>query len=329
MPLDPNIVLNQRLAQPVTAMQQGQQFAQQQKAAGIQNRLGELQIQAAENSMSQGNQPKFDSNQAKMLVAMATNAIADTDSLPEEQRASFWEEKVKPHLMQATQAMGMNVPADKFDYGTVRMFVDKTGGGGDGKLAYQAVPTQKGYVTFNRITGTYETPQGESMMPPQYDPNVIRNKKSAEVQGKAEGAAVVQLPSYVAGAEQSLQLLDEISKHPGLKQAVGKSSMLGLQKVPGTDAYDFMVRLDQMKGKQFMEAYQGLRGGGQITDVEGKKAEQAIARMDNAQSEEAFVKAINDFKDVLRKGIDKAKKEAGVVSSSIPATSNGPTVSNW
>jgi hypothetical protein len=121
----------------------------------------------------------------------------------------------------------------------------------------------------------------------------------------------------VAEADEAVRLVDDLLKAPGFKQAVGASRMLGVQKIPGTAARDFDIRLDQLQGKQFLQAFESLKGGGQITEIEGKKATDAIARMNASGSEAEFIKAAKEFQDVIRTGADRARKRipAGEQSS--------------
>ena len=77
-------------------------------------------------------------------------------------------------------------------------------------------------------------------------------------------------------------------------------------------AKDFDVRLDQLKGQQFLQAFESLKGGGAITEIEGKKATDAIARMDAASSEAEFTKAAREFQSVIRQGVARAKNAQGV-----------------
>ena len=43
---------------------------------------------------------------------------------------------------------------------------------------------------------------------------------------------------------------------------------------------------DQLKGKLFLEAYAGLKGGGAISEPEGRKATEAMAALNTAQTTE-------------------------------------------
>lgn len=92
-------------------------------------------------------------------------------------------------------------------------------------------------------------------------------------------------------------MLDKLRDHPGRQWATGKSSIM--PKVMGTDAYDFQVLLDQVRGKQFLAAFQSLKGGGPITDLEGSKAEAALARTNPGQSEAQFLAGLEDFRSFL------------------------------
>jgi hypothetical protein len=100
-------------------------------------------------------------------------------------------------------------------------------------------------------------------------------------------------------------LLEKTKTHPGRQYATGKSSIL--PKVPGTAPADFQVLLDQIGGQQFLQAFESLKGGGQITEVEGRKATDAMARMNPRQSEESFLQGVSEFQSIVR----SAKERAG------------------
>lgn len=139
------------------------------------------------------------------------------------------------------------------------------------------------------------------------------DKKSAELQAESTATSKIQLPNVIQQAEQTSQLIDDLIKHPGLKPAVGLSSKLDPRNyIPGTSATDFKVRLDQLQGKQFLQAFESLKGGGVITDLEGKKATDAIARMNTSQSEKEFVKSAREFQKIIADGLERSKAKAGV-----------------
>ena len=67
--------------------------------------------------------------------------------------------------------------------------------------------------------------------------------------------------------------------------------------------------IDQIRGDVFLQAFSTLKGGGQITEIEGEKATQAQARLSTAQSEEDFRAALNELKFYTELGIKRAKGE--------------------
>jgi hypothetical protein len=146
----------------------------------------------------------------------------------------------------------------------------------------------------------------------------VRGRQAAQaaggtVEGKTGAQARIDLPKLKNSATEILGLLDKIETHPGLSGVVGMPSLVGaVGGLRGTAEGDFNVLLDQVKGKQFMEAYQSLKGGGVITEVEGEKATDALARMNTAQTEEAFKDGLKDFRDVVNRGLIIAEDRARI-----------------
>ena len=127
-----------------------------------------------------------------------------------------------------------------------------------------------------------------------------------------EGTCVQRLPGVI----------DQAINHPGRGYATGASSMLPI--LPGTDAADFRAVLDQIKGQAFLQAFESLKGGGQITEVEGQKATQAIARLDRAQSEAEFVKSLQELRGIVASGLERARRKAGAAGQQTGAQPGGP-----
>jgi hypothetical protein len=119
-------------------------------------------------------------------------------------------------------------------------------------------------------------------------------------QAKADVMPTQQRQTAIDVNRQTLGVLDKALNHPGLDTATGLSGTIDPRNyIPGTDAKDFNVVMDQIKGKAFLQAFQTLKGGGQITEVEGKKATDAIARLNTAQSTPEFRSALMDLRDVV------------------------------
>jgi hypothetical protein len=167
-------------------------------------------------------------------------------------------------------------------------------------------------------------------------PEYIAMEAKMKEQGKGQAKFEVAAPQAIATAEQALNKIDQLvgkpaikdkatgkvieagtPAHPGFKAAVGASSLF--PTIPGSKAADFEARLDEIKGGAFLEAYNTLRGGGSITEVEGQKATQAITRMSTAQSEKEFIDAARDFQAVIRTGIKRSKEKLGSGGTDVDA----------
>ena len=116
------------------------------------------------------------------------------------------------------------------------------------------------------------------------------------------------LPQALQTADDTLKLIAQIRNHPGREYGTGMAGVL--PGIPGTPQKDFVTLVDQAKGKAFLEAFASLKGGGQITEVEGRKATEAIARLDRTQSKEGFLQALDDLEDIVAAGKFRATRRA-------------------
>jgi hypothetical protein len=190
----------------------------------------------------------------------------------------------------------------------------RANGGGGASPYFQPIQTAQGMYAFNSRTGRVEPvmgDQGQQLLGMQADPalqgQIAGAKSGASTSATLEAKSRFDAPKAIAEGEEAIRLVDDLLAAPGFGTAVGSSRMLGIQKIPGTSAKDFDIRLDQLRGKQFLQAFESLKGGGQITEIEGKKATEAIARMDAAGSEPEFINAAREFQNVIRAGVERAR----------------------
>jgi len=110
-----------------------------------------------------------------------------------------------------------------------------------------------------------------------------------------------------------LEVIDIMMEHEGLGAVTGMGGRAA-RALPGgvmPGVTDFLSYEDQLKGKLFMQAYQTLKGGGQITEVEGKKATEAMARLNRpGLSEEDYRKALTELREVIDAGYQRARQRA-------------------
>jgi hypothetical protein len=175
---------------------------------------------------------------------------------------------------------------------------------------------------------------------------LAENQAAAKARGKVLAENKVEaeraLPGALATAEQTLTLIDEMigdarvnpktnkieiprsgrRPAPGFTDYVG-AGVPGMRFIEGSDAASYERRQLQIEGKTFLEAFESLRGGGAITEVEGAKGQQAISRMNKAQSEVEYVKAARELQEVVRKGVERARAKAGVAAGGGGAAGGG------
>lgn len=146
-------------------------------------------------------------------------------------------------------------------------------------------------------------------------PQIQAAEEKAKLKSKTQTERELAFPQQQAKSEEMLSLLESIRNDPGLSAVVGAPNPLkggfGAFNIPGTSAANFQAKLDQLGGKQFLEAFESLKGGGQITEVEGQKATNAIARMQKTQSEEAFLQSLDELKSVVMNAAERNRMQAG------------------
>lgn len=137
----------------------------------------------------------------------------------------------------------------------------------------------------------------------------VTGEASATAQGKAQGEAVAALPQVEQAASNMLATIDSLASDPYLGKMLGPID----SRLPNIseNAARVQSKIDQLTGQSFLQAYNTLRGGGQITEVEGQKATQAMARLNEAQSEADYKSALNDLREVVQAGVMRAREKAG------------------
>jgi hypothetical protein len=135
-------------------------------------------------------------------------------------------------------------------------------------------------------------------------------KTTATEQAKAKVGAQTDLPRVDANADQMLANLDQFEKHPGTRFLYGGYGIAPI--VPGTPQADAAAVLEQIGGKAFLEAFNTLKGGGQITEKEGEKATAAITRLGNRKQSYAGAKqAVAELRAIVKAGASRARQKAG------------------
>jgi len=216
------------------------------------------------------------------------------------------------------------------EYGLQPLYgVDKAGNpvvmqlGKSGTAAQTKLPDG---VTISNKPLEIETAVGTVLVDPitrqpiQVIPKQVQEGERQKAVGKGQGEAQMELPNAVSTAERMMGRIDELASHPGRQWSLGP--LAGRVPAMGGKQADFIERVNELQGGAFLQAYKSLRGGGAISEAEGKKAEQAFARLGRIKSEEDFQAALRDIKEAIRIGVENARKKAGVGGEQ-PATGVG------
>lgn len=138
---------------------------------------------------------------------------------------------------------------------------------------------------------------------------VAESRAAGTEQGKVRGGAAAQLPQAEFQVQEVQANVSSILNDPYLPQMTGPVNAM-LPNVTG-DAARFKSKVEKLKGQAFLGARQALKGGGQITDYEGQRAEAALLRASEAQNAEDFKAAMMEFQMHMERGLEILRLQAG------------------
>jgi hypothetical protein len=281
--------------------------------------------------------PEPTPEERKYKAALADDSFkggfnAFLNQMSEKDRADIRIQNARLGLAQQEQAWNMGLPM--------------AGGGGAG--VPQGAP-QAPLQTINPgspilAPGQQVAPQQGAMpqqglmpgQPPRFNSKAEQDawlagqKKTAELKAEAQNALPGALLTAQTGIDTIRELIGDTKvdakgnivygkqlPKAGFEASVGMpsaGSLFGITNLfPGSEASNFKAAFEQVGGQAFLGAISTLKGSGAISEVEGSKATSALNRMKLSQSEVEFIKAANDFKDVLEKGYKAAQQRAGAI----------------
>jgi hypothetical protein len=194
----------------------------------------------------------------------------------------------------------------------------------------QAIPATGNAVPVSAMNRPGMSPkqQGEANQAIFTESEKERQKDLKALPGNLEQAnmAIKTIDQMIGDArlndkgEIVYQKYDPVSKkyveggkpHGGFENYVGATMFPGLRFIEGTDTASFDPLYQSIKGQAFLDAFTRLKGGGQITEIEGQKATDALLKLNKAQTEKDFIKYAREFQENLQRGMELAKNKAGV-----------------
>jgi hypothetical protein len=252
-------------------------------------------------------------------------------------------------LAEILRSNNIRIMPDEQPAGGMRSAVYRPGEGDAGMTRVQALEDYedtgrqfKGKSPMQSpLPGSAQVPLGrvrEEAKAQRKTPQEVYEEKRAEKQADTDVEFLDKYGSARDSAINTLSVIDQMigdlnvkdgkivrgkrAPHPGFESVVG-AGIPGLRFIPGTQSADFDALVDQIEGGAFLKAYESLRGTGQITEIEGQKATQALTRMRRSSSEVGFIKAAREFEGIIRRGMEraeqrKARLEGGSASRPAP-----------
>jgi hypothetical protein len=179
-------------------------------------------------------------------------------------------------------------------------------------------------VSIARDPIRVDTPTGTVLLDPQtrqqveFVPKDIAGAAVAQAVGERAGTEIAGAPQEARNARTLLGQIDAVLSDRNLGIATGLPGMV-TTRIPGTPTFDLGQRIEQLRGQAFLQAFESLKGGGAITETEGQKATQAIARLNSSQSTEGFVTALRELREVVEGARQRAESRVPTNRAATPA----------
>jgi len=157
----------------------------------------------------------------------------------------------------------------------------------------------------------------EKELPLEKRPEYLGEAEQVKAERKVEGEKLAEArwdaPQAQRETTSMLALLDQIYKldskgkltytHPGFEGVVGATWLPGMRFLHGSQEYAMDKLINQVKDKNFLSAFESLKGGGHITEIEGEKATDSIAAIHIGMPEEDFIIEMEKVRTVLLNGL--------------------------
>jgi hypothetical protein len=146
-------------------------------------------------------------------------------------------------------------------------------------------------------------------------------KEKAKAEGKGEGTQIVDQRAAIQGVanmfNSSKELIAKLYNHSGMAAATGTVNGARGLGTFGADnaAKEFITLHNQLAGKIFLAAFAGLKGGGQITEIEGQKATEALSNVNRQLDPPAYRRALEQYLLDLQSQVLRLEEELQIMIS--------------
>ena len=259
------------------------------------------------------------------------NEKGDTDldgiaeQLTPETRQAYYMQKLLPDMM---RGYGYQAPASQREYEYYKTLTKeqqaqylqvKRNIAGEGAIVGTTgkINTLEGYGDAGaQKTGMEQTAKNVSDL--NYKPTIAGASTFQSEAAKTDVESQEKARNIISQADSIDTILKQLETHPGLTDITGAKgggailSYVGKEEpIQGTNAAGAKALLDQVKGQQFLQAFEGLKGGGQISEKEGEAATKALSAINTTTSEKDLVKNIKTLREIMSKAKTRAVNRAG------------------
>jgi hypothetical protein len=181
----------------------------------------------------------------------------------------------------------------------------------------QAAGTTPAPTPAKAAVGSTVLPSGRPFdpnNPPEAIPGQLKSVHAADVKAwedrhKLYTKQVDSIADARTSAEQTLADINQLLTHPGLSGNVGKMGLI--PNMPGSESSNAQALIDKVKGGTFLSAVQKMKGSGSVSNIEGDKAQAAIAALSQKQSEAEFRKNLIEYANTIKRTMNTASGKIG------------------
>lgn len=176
----------------------------------------------------------------------------------------------------------------------------------------QAAPAATG-----KTPGTTVLPSGRAFdpnRPPEALPGQSKTAHEADVKTwearkKTFDKDVEAYGTIENSAASTIADIDKLLTHPGLGSITGLTG--AFPNIPGSQASNAQADLDKIKGGTFLTALRSMKGSGSVSNIEGDKAQAAIANLSQKQDVDQFKKNLIEYKNTIMRNANVAAAAIG------------------
>lgn len=158
---------------------------------------------------------------------------------------------------------------------------------------------------FNQKDAQFYSNQDFQLMKTQIEKQQVKNETPEQKMTRIDNT--IGSADAAKSASRAAQDAAALIKHPGLNAGTGATSFWGA--MPGTEAKDFHVRLENLKAQVFLPTVKALQGMGALSNAEGEKISAAIANLDPKLSPEAMRGQLTVLAQQMNKAAQVSKQK--------------------